>query len=119
MVCLATRSRLPRLARRYDREAHAPLIGVGVQRLLLAPLLFAGHHQRSAARRDRTRRNDRPWPIRLTDTVTERSTDMQDLTLVIGATGKTGRRVAERLRARGRPSGWARAPASRRLGWED
>ena len=50
-----TRSGLPRnplalasLARRYDREAHAPLIGVGAQRLLLAPLLFAGHHQRSA-----------------------------------------------------------------------
>jgi quercetin dioxygenase-like cupin family protein len=50
-----TRRGLPRnplalasLARRYDREAHAPLIGVGVQRLLLAPLLFAGHHQRSA-----------------------------------------------------------------------
>ena len=49
-----TRRGLPRnplalasLARRYDREAHAPLIGVGVQRLLLAPLLFAGHHQRS------------------------------------------------------------------------
>lgn len=50
-----TRRGLPRsplalasLARRYEREAHAPLIGVGVQRLLLAPLLFAGHHQRSA-----------------------------------------------------------------------
>jgi quercetin dioxygenase-like cupin family protein len=50
-----TRRGLPRnplalasLARRYDREAHAPLIGVGVQRLLLAPLLFAGHHQRRA-----------------------------------------------------------------------
>jgi quercetin dioxygenase-like cupin family protein len=50
-----TRRGLPRnplalasLARRYDREAHAPLIGVGVQRLLLAPLLFAGHHQCSA-----------------------------------------------------------------------
>jgi quercetin dioxygenase-like cupin family protein len=50
-----TRRGLPRnplalasLARRYDREAHAPLIGVGVQRLLLAPLLLAGHHQRSA-----------------------------------------------------------------------
>ena len=50
-----TRRGLPRnplalasLARRYDREAHAPLIGVGIQRLLLAPLLFAGHHQRSA-----------------------------------------------------------------------
>jgi quercetin dioxygenase-like cupin family protein len=29
---------LARLARRYDREAHAPLLGVAVQRLLLAPL---------------------------------------------------------------------------------
>ena len=30
---------LARLARTYDREAHLPLIGVGVQRLLLAPLV--------------------------------------------------------------------------------
>jgi hypothetical protein len=30
------------LARRYDQEAHAPLMSVGVQRLLLAPLVFAG-----------------------------------------------------------------------------
>jgi quercetin dioxygenase-like cupin family protein len=29
---------LARLARKYDREAHAPLLSVGVQRLLLAPL---------------------------------------------------------------------------------
>jgi hypothetical protein len=29
------------LARRYDREAHAPLLSVRVQRLLLAPLLLA------------------------------------------------------------------------------
>jgi quercetin dioxygenase-like cupin family protein len=36
------------LARRYDREAQAPLMSVGVQRLLLAPLVFAGRHQRSA-----------------------------------------------------------------------
>ncbi len=50
-----TRRGLPRnplalasLARRYDREAHAPLMSVGVQRLLLAPLVFAGRHQRSA-----------------------------------------------------------------------
>jgi quercetin dioxygenase-like cupin family protein len=28
------------LARRYDREAHAPLLTVGVQRLLLAPLVL-------------------------------------------------------------------------------
>ena len=50
-----TRRGLPRnplalasLARRYDREAHAPLMSVGVQRLLLAPLVFAGRHQHSA-----------------------------------------------------------------------
>ena len=30
---------LARLARKYDQEAHAPLLGVRVQRLLLAPLL--------------------------------------------------------------------------------
>jgi quercetin dioxygenase-like cupin family protein len=42
-----TRRGLPRnlfdlaaLARRYDREAHAPFIGLGLQRLLLAPLLI-------------------------------------------------------------------------------
>jgi quercetin dioxygenase-like cupin family protein len=29
------------LARKYDQEAHAPLLSVGVQRLLLAPLVFA------------------------------------------------------------------------------
>jgi hypothetical protein len=41
-----TRRGLPRnlrelatLARTYDREAHAPLLSVGVQRLLLAPLV--------------------------------------------------------------------------------
>ncbi len=31
---------LAALARRYDQEAHAPLLSVGVQRLLLAPLVF-------------------------------------------------------------------------------
>ena len=48
-----TRRGLPRsplelaaLARRYDREAHAPLLGIGLQRLLLAPLVFAGRHPR-------------------------------------------------------------------------
>jgi quercetin dioxygenase-like cupin family protein len=39
---------LASLARRYDREAHAPLMNIGVQRLLLAPLVCAGRHQRSA-----------------------------------------------------------------------
>jgi quercetin dioxygenase-like cupin family protein len=50
-----TRRGLPRnplelaaLARRYDQEAHAPLLSVGVQRLLLAPLVFAGRRPRAA-----------------------------------------------------------------------
>jgi quercetin dioxygenase-like cupin family protein len=33
---------LARLARRYDQEAHAPLVTVRLQRLLLAPLLLLG-----------------------------------------------------------------------------
>jgi quercetin dioxygenase-like cupin family protein len=32
---------LARLARAYDQEAHAPFLSVGVQRLLLAPILLA------------------------------------------------------------------------------
>jgi quercetin dioxygenase-like cupin family protein len=35
------------LARRYDHEAHAPLIGVRIQRLLLAPLVFLARHRRA------------------------------------------------------------------------
>jgi hypothetical protein len=38
---------LASLARRYDQVAHAPLLSVGLQRLLLAPLVFAGRHPRS------------------------------------------------------------------------
>jgi quercetin dioxygenase-like cupin family protein len=38
---------LARLARKYDQEAHAPLLSVGVQRLLLAPLVFAARHPRA------------------------------------------------------------------------
>jgi quercetin dioxygenase-like cupin family protein len=34
------------LARRYDQEAHAPLLSVRVQRLLLAPLVFLARHRR-------------------------------------------------------------------------
>jgi quercetin dioxygenase-like cupin family protein len=48
-----TRRGLPRnlrdlavLARTYDREAHAPLLSVGLQRLLLAPLVLSAHHAR-------------------------------------------------------------------------
>ena len=48
-----TRGGLPRnlrdlavLARTYDREAHAPLLSVGLQRLLLAPLVLSAPHAR-------------------------------------------------------------------------
>ena len=34
------------LARTYDQEAHAPLIGVRLQRLLLAPLVFLARRRR-------------------------------------------------------------------------
>ena len=36
------------LARRYDREAHAPLLSVAVQRALLAPLVMLARRPRSA-----------------------------------------------------------------------
>ena len=46
-----TRRGLPRnlleladLARRYEHEAHAPLLSLGMQRLLLAPLHFSARH---------------------------------------------------------------------------
>jgi quercetin dioxygenase-like cupin family protein len=49
-----TRRGLPRnplelavLARKYDQEAHAPLMSVGVQRMLLAPLVFSARHPRT------------------------------------------------------------------------
>jgi quercetin dioxygenase-like cupin family protein len=34
-------------ARRYDQEAHAPVVGVRIQRLLLAPLVFLARHRRA------------------------------------------------------------------------
>jgi hypothetical protein len=41
---------LAMLARTYDQEAHAPLMSVGVQRLLLAPLVgLARRRSRGAA----------------------------------------------------------------------
>jgi uncharacterized protein YbjT (DUF2867 family) len=43
----------------------------------------------------------------------------QDTTLVVGATGKTGRRVMERLRARGVPVRGASRSGERRFDWED
>ena len=52
-----TRRGLPRnplhlavLARAYDQEAHAPLISVGVQRLLLAPLVLIARRAWSRSR---------------------------------------------------------------------
>jgi quercetin dioxygenase-like cupin family protein len=49
-----TRRGLPRnplvladLARRYEREAHAPVLSVGVQRALLAPLVLGARHPRA------------------------------------------------------------------------
>ncbi len=35
------------LARKYDQVAHAPLVGVRLQRLLLAPLVFLARHRRA------------------------------------------------------------------------
>ena len=35
------------LARRYDQEAHAPFLSVGVQRMLLAPLVLSARHPRA------------------------------------------------------------------------
>ena len=37
---------LATLARKYDQEAHAPLLSVRMQRVLLAPLVFLGRHRR-------------------------------------------------------------------------
>ena len=39
---------LAALARKYDQEAHAPLLGVRLQRLLLAPLVFLARRRRSS-----------------------------------------------------------------------
>lgn len=39
---------LARLARDYDLVAHAPFLPIRMQRLLLAPLTFAGRHPREA-----------------------------------------------------------------------
>ena len=38
---------LAMLARTYDQEAHAPLMSVGVQRMLLAPLVLWARHPRA------------------------------------------------------------------------
>jgi quercetin dioxygenase-like cupin family protein len=40
---------LAMLARRYDQEAHAPLLSVGVQRFLLAPLVVLGRRSARTA----------------------------------------------------------------------
>jgi quercetin dioxygenase-like cupin family protein len=38
---------LATLARKYDQEAHAPLLSVRLQRVLLAPLVFLARHRRA------------------------------------------------------------------------
>ena len=48
---------LARLARRYDQVAHAPRLTVGMQRVLLAPLLLAARYPRAG--------RPRRWPPRL------------------------------------------------------
>ncbi len=52
---LMTKRGLPRrlrdlasLARRYDQEAHAPFLSVGMQRVLLAPLVMAARKPQAA-----------------------------------------------------------------------
>jgi hypothetical protein len=39
---------LAALARKYDQEAHAPLMGVRLQRVLLAPLVWLARHRQPA-----------------------------------------------------------------------
>ena len=39
---------LAALARKYDQEAHAPLVSVRLQRVLLAPLVWLARHRRPA-----------------------------------------------------------------------
>jgi quercetin dioxygenase-like cupin family protein len=64
---------LATLARRYDREAHAPFLSVGVQRVLLAPLVALG--------RRRARKTDAggqsPGGCRTTNPLGERGFDVQ------------------------------------------
>jgi quercetin dioxygenase-like cupin family protein len=64
---------LATLARRYDREAHAPFLSVGVQRVLLAPLVALG--------RRRARKTDSggqsPGGCRTTNPLGERRFDVQ------------------------------------------
>ena len=76
-----TRRGLPRnlldlatLARRYDQEAHAPFLRVGVQRMLLAPLVASARHPRGAPRGRRRGRDREPRPARL------RRSDDRDVT---------------------------------------
>jgi quercetin dioxygenase-like cupin family protein len=54
---------LAALARRYDQEAHAPLLGLPLQRLLLAPLVRLSNRSRPQPRR-RPRSSTRRHPGR-------------------------------------------------------
>ena len=50
------------LARTYDQEAHAPLLSVGVQRALLAPLVAWAKHPRAGTAVAGARRRSRSSP---------------------------------------------------------
>ncbi|WP_394824694.1 NAD(P)H-binding protein [Pendulispora albinea] len=52
-------------------------------------------------------------------TQTSPTTNVSNVTLIVGGTGKTGRRVAEQLTARGIPVRLASRSASPRFDWED
>ena len=127
-----TRRGLPRsplelavLARKYDQEAHAPLLGFRLQRVLLAPLVFL-------ARKRRRGRTHMESPSQLWRVSAEAASitgmthlpqgafDMkQRTTLVLGGTGKTGRRVVERLTARGIPTRVGSRSGEPPFDWED
>jgi quercetin dioxygenase-like cupin family protein len=64
---------LATLARRYDQEAHAPFLSVGVQRVLLAPLVALGRRRaRKAASEGQS-----PGGCRTTNPLGERGFDVQ------------------------------------------
>jgi quercetin dioxygenase-like cupin family protein len=64
---------LATLARRYDQEAHAPFLSVGVQRVLLAPLVALG--RRRARKADSGGQS--PGGCRTTNPLGERGFDVQ------------------------------------------
>jgi quercetin dioxygenase-like cupin family protein len=64
---------LATLARRYDQEAHAPFLSVGVQRVLLAPLVALGRRRA----RKRASEAQSPGGCRTTKPLGDRGFDVQ------------------------------------------